>query len=291
MAAAEVQPDNDSKTNDSKAETEPAGEQPTQFLLPMPGKELAGVSPKRAAEPPQRQEQSSKTTLRALQQAAESEKALASVKEQAASAIASLRAAEQQLLEEKKLRTAETDRMTLQLANLNQNLSAAVRHTTLLEAAARRERRSMLAVSAVLIATALAITALLVSTRKQQQPGFPAPVVVTKRLREEVPPAPGSSPETRALDRFTRALSLVPNTSMSSVLRSANRLLLDSGAQPCSTESTSGELALLLGPAGNGQPRGSGPLATTLARCAEAVEQTIDREREHPGDTAGAKKE
>jgi hypothetical protein len=305
MAAAEVRPENEGET-----ETEPAGAKPKQFLLPIQGKELAGASgttPARSSEPP---EPSSKTTLRALQMAADSDKARASAKEQASNAAGLLRIAEQQLVEERKLRATETARLTTQLAGLSENLSAAVRHTTILEEAGRRERRRMLGVCAILIAAALAVTALLVHTRRQPQPALPAPVIIKESIREEVTVDPkgwaeagsaeAGSAEAKALDRFMTALSLLPEGSIPAVLRSANRLLSDSGAQPCSVESPSGQPAVLFGPGSRGQQQGqqqgAGPLARALSRCAEAVERTLHPADKHAengphGDTAAVKKE
>jgi hypothetical protein len=286
MAAAEVQPD-----SAGELKSDPASEKPPQFLLRSQGKEPAGVSPKKpvqaSAQPP---EQSRKTTLRALQLAAETEKALASAKEQAASAAGLLRIAEQQLVEEKKFRVTETDRLATQLAGLNENLSAAVLHTALLEAAGRRERRRMLGVCAVLIFGVLAVTTLLVQARRQPQPAAPTPVLIKKSVQEGVTIDSGRSAEARALDRFITALSLLPEGSVPAVLRSANRLLLDSGAQPCSVESASGQPALLFGAGAVPQQQGPGPLARTLSRCAEAVEKTLLREEEYPGEGTGTKK-
>ncbi|MDQ1468728.1 MAG: hypothetical protein QOJ99_208 [Bryobacterales bacterium] len=287
MAAADVRPDNNGKT-----ETEPASEEATQFLLPEHGKEPAGVARKTTVRSPQERqpsEPSSKTTLRALQLASESEKALARAREQAASATGQLRAAEQQLLEEKKLRTAETGRLSTQIAGLSENLSAAARHTIILEAAGRQERRRMLGVCAVLIATALGLTALLVRTQGKTQPA-PAASVSKQVVRKELTVDSGGSAEARALDRLMTAFSLLPQGSIPQMLRSANRLLSESGDQPCSVESASGEPALLFGPAGSKQQPGVGPLAGMLSRCAEAVERTLDMEHKQAGEKAGVTK-
>jgi hypothetical protein len=154
----------------------------------------------------------------------------------------------------------------------------------------------MLGVCAVLIATALVFTTLLVRTRGKTQPVPPASASKQEVREEEVADSSGSA-QAKALDRFMTVLSLIPQGSIPEILRSANKLLSESGDQPCSVESPSGEPALLFGPAGSRQQAGAGPLAGMLSRCAEAVERTLDMEyrrdmeNRRAGEKAAVKKE
>jgi hypothetical protein len=161
-----------------------------------------------------------------------------------------------------------------QADSLRHELAAAVAINHKLEARMPLGKAPLWLGAGALLSAAVVCAVLLPRTNSQQSP---APKTVTESTRAYGAPAkfatsiPNGSVE-QALNRLDKAMSGISPREAEGVLGEANRRLKASGLPPCATTIAGGKASLLLS---SGAKDHQGPLAESLARCAEAVEQVV----------------
>ena len=88
---------------------------------------------------------------------------------------------------------------------------------------------------------------------------------------EPVRPEPPHSADAFGLDRLTDALAVVPGPAIPALFQEANHWLATHGSPPCSAQSPSGQVSIVLG-SGTIPDK---PLASALSRCADAMEDLL----------------
>ena len=84
-------------------------------------------------------------------------------------------------------------------------------------------------------------------------------------------PEPRHSADALGLDRLSDALAVVPGPAIPALFQEANHWLATHGSSPCSVQSPSGQVSIVLG-SGTIPDK---PLATALSRCADAMEDLL----------------
>lgn len=215
---------------------------------------------------------------RALRAASEFEEEAATARREADGFRDELRKVETELASERQVRVRENTVAAAEISALKVHAnSAAAERNEALERGGR-DRRVYGWLAGVSVATAVGLTVLLFHPEWTSRFVIaPPPVSVA---REETAPKPAKPPlpprrsdpnataETKALERLTDALSVVPGAAMDDVLDHANAMLKEAGQPKCTVLSAEGVRSLSVAGAKNDKP-----LTEALARCASAVEK------------------
>ena len=86
-----------------------------------------------------------------------------------------------------------------------------------------------------------------------------------------VRPEPRHLTDALGMDRLSEALAMVPAPAIPGLFREANRWLATRGSPPCSVQSPSGQVSIVLGFG----TLSDQPLVKALSRCADAVEDLL----------------